>query len=72
MLADSRSLLPENLAKEGNFAVERNYRVMFDGAKVDKSQAGVWLQGCNEGTHGVSSTLLLPSSFPRGFGVGWM
>ncbi len=53
MLADVRTLLPEDLQKEGKFAVARNYRVKLDEAKVDR-RAGVWLQGCNEGTHGVS------------------
>jgi L-ornithine N5-oxygenase len=53
MLAEVRTLLPENLQKEGKFAVARNYRVKLDEAKVD-GRAGVWLQGCNEGTHGVS------------------
>jgi len=53
MLAEVRTLLPEDLQKEGKFAVARNYRVKLDEAKVD-GRAGVWLQGCNEGTHGVS------------------
>ena len=53
MLAEVRTLLPESLQKEGKFAVARNYRVKLDEAKVD-GRAGVWLQGCNEGTHGVS------------------
>jgi L-ornithine N5-oxygenase len=55
ILVEARGLLPENLGNEGKFQVERNYRVMFDEDKVDKSQSGVWLQGCNEGTHGVST-----------------
>jgi len=53
MLSEVRNLLPEGLQKEGKFAVARDYRVQLDGAKVDE-RAGVWLQGCNEGTHGVS------------------
>jgi L-ornithine N5-oxygenase len=53
MLSDVRELLPDNLGKEGKFPVARNYRIQYDQDKVDKSQAGVWLQGCNEGTHGV-------------------
>jgi L-ornithine N5-oxygenase len=52
MLAEVRHLLPDELQKKGKFAVKREYRVMLDEAKVDGS-AGVWLQGCNEGTHGV-------------------
>jgi L-ornithine N5-oxygenase len=39
---------------EGKFTVARNYRVQYDTSKVDGS-AGVWLQGCNEKTHGVSA-----------------
>ena len=57
MLSEVRSLLPEGLQKEHRFAVARDYRVQLDGAKVDRS-AGVWLQGCNEGTHGASDISL--------------
>jgi L-ornithine N5-oxygenase len=48
MLDQLSELLPQR-----EFKVGRDYRVAFDGSKVDRS-AGVWLQGCNEGTHGVS------------------
>jgi len=58
MLSEIRNLLPDELQKNGNFAVSRDYRVQLDGEKVDKRRAGVWLQGCNEGTHGLSDTLL--------------
>lgn len=50
LLNESRSLLPD----PENFEVDRNYGVRFSKGKVDKS-AGVWLQGCCEMTHGVSS-----------------
>lgn len=63
MLAEVRDLLSEELRKEGKFAVERNYRVMTDDKKVDESQAGIWLQGCNEGTHGVSDLLEVWGAF---------
>jgi L-ornithine N5-monooxygenase len=53
MLSEVRPLLPGELQKEGRFKVKRDYRVQLDEEKVDGS-AGVWLQGCNEGTHGVS------------------
>lgn len=53
MLSQVQDLLPEDLQKEGKFAVKRDYRVQLDESKVD-GRAGVWLQGCNEGTHGVS------------------
>lgn len=36
-------------------SVSRNYEVQYDEEKIDKKQAGIWLQGCNEETHGVSS-----------------
>lgn len=60
MLADSRALLPESQATAEKFPVARDYRVLYDEAKVDGDQAGVWLQGCNEGTHGVSYLFLTP------------
>jgi L-ornithine N5-oxygenase len=50
MLSQVSTLLPKD---ERKFNVGRDYRVAFDDSKVDRS-AGVWLQGCNEGTHGVS------------------
>ncbi|PMD18978.1 L-ornithine N5-oxygenase sida [Hyaloscypha hepaticicola] len=57
MLSEVRHLLPQELQKEGKFKVRRDYSVIFDGDEVDGG-AGVWLQGCNEGTHGLSDTLL--------------
>jgi L-ornithine N5-oxygenase len=59
MLSEVRHLLPKELQKEGKFKARRDYSVVLDGEKVDGG-AGVWLQGCNEGTHGVSS----PSTSP--------
>lgn len=41
------------------FPVRRDYKIDFDEEKVAES-AGVWLQGCNESTHGVSSQVSLP------------
>lgn len=35
------------------FPVRRDYKIDFDERKVS-NEAGVWLQGCNESTHGVS------------------
>ncbi|KAG0652966.1 L-ornithine N(5)-monooxygenase [Hyphodiscus hymeniophilus] len=57
MLSETRDLLPSDLEKEREFPVARNYRIQWDENKV-ASEAGVWLQGCNEGTHGLSDTLL--------------
>jgi L-ornithine N5-oxygenase len=55
MLSEVRNLLPSDLEKEGKFAVARDYRVQWDENKVGQG-TGVWLQGCNEGTHGVGPT----------------
>jgi len=52
MLAGITNLLPSS----GKIAVERNYRVIFGDRKVHPS-AGIWLQGCNEETHGVSLSI---------------
>lgn len=35
----------------------RDYKVELDQTKVS-AQAGIWLQGCNESTHGLSDSLL--------------
>ncbi|GLI80676.1 hypothetical protein PoHVEF18_009033 [Penicillium ochrochloron] len=39
------------------WAPGRDYRVELDGGKV-AAGAGIWLQGCNEKTHGLSDSLL--------------
>ncbi|KAG9246706.1 L-lysine 6-monooxygenase (NADPH-requiring)-domain-containing protein [Calycina marina] len=54
ILANSRNLLAQETAA---FSVRRDYRVDFDEGRVAED-AGVWLQGCNEKTHGLSDTLL--------------
>jgi len=56
MLLELRDLLPAE-RKDEQLPVGRDYRVMYDEAQVDP-EAGVWLQGCNEETHGLSDTLL--------------
>ena len=40
-----------------HWQVQRDYRLVLDPCKVSEG-AGIWLQGCNEGTHGLSDTLL--------------
>lgn len=40
-----------------HFKVDRDYRVQMDQDKINED-AGIWLQGCNENTHGVSSRSL--------------
>jgi L-ornithine N5-monooxygenase len=42
---------------DGSWKVNRDYSVQFKSGTV-ASDAGVWLQGCNESTHGLSDTLL--------------
>jgi len=61
MLKQTRSLLPKAFQAEGSsMPVGRDYRVGFDQSKVS-ANAGVWLQGCNESTHGVSFVILIGS-----------
>jgi L-ornithine N5-monooxygenase len=40
-----------------HWRVRRDYKVEMDNNKVNPD-AGIWLQGCNENTHGLSDTLL--------------
>ncbi|RDL30816.1 uncharacterized protein BP5553_10161 [Venustampulla echinocandica] len=56
IISETRDLFTGEATKR--VPVGRDYRVMYDEAKVDEQQAGVWLQGCNEATHGLSDTLL--------------
>ena len=48
---------PLNASKDGQWNVARNYKVKLDDT-VCSSNCGIWLQGCNEQTHGLSDTLL--------------
>lgn len=52
MLRSARHLIPGGGAPNKPWTVGRDYRVQMDSRKVSSS-AGVWLQGCNENTHGV-------------------
>lgn len=54
LLEQVRSLRP---AGQAAWNPGRDYRVTLDDSKVS-SQAGIWLQGCNEQTHGLSDSLL--------------
>ncbi|QSZ30168.1 hypothetical protein DSL72_004688 [Monilinia vaccinii-corymbosi] len=47
----------ENGLVKGLWAVERDYRVKIVEGRVQPG-AGIWLQGCNESTHGLSDSLL--------------
>lgn len=54
LLADVRHLRPTGRTA---WELTRDYRVELDRNKVS-AQAGIWLQGCNESTHGLSDSLL--------------
>lgn len=54
MLDQVRALQP---AGQTAWSPGRDYRVTLDPSKVS-AQAGIWLQGCNEQTHGLSDSLL--------------
>lgn len=54
MLEKVRDLQPAGIS---GWASDRSYRVSLDEAKVSPD-AGIWLQGCNEQTHGLSDSLL--------------
>lgn len=52
LLRPARHLMPGGDAPGKRWTVARDYRAQVDPRKVSQS-AGIWLQGCNEGTHGV-------------------
>lgn len=58
LLRDARHLLPGGDLKDARWEVQRDYKIRFADKKVSED-AGVWLQGCCESTHGVS---LMPTS----------
>lgn len=62
LMKDTRCLMREESRDGEPFPVRRDYRVDFDEEKVEKN-AGIWLQGCNEKTHGVSPDTSLPTSY---------
>ncbi|PPJ55284.1 hypothetical protein CBER1_04276 [Cercospora berteroae] len=57
MLKEVRGLMRGGDAENDDWSVKRDYAVEFEEGAVDPG-AGVWLQGCNEKTHGLSDTLL--------------
>lgn len=57
MLRPAEFLCPEIGQGEKKWRVSRDYRVELKPGLVSKT-AGIWLQGCNESTHGLSDTLL--------------
>ena len=52
LLRPLKHLLPLSDTADNFWAVSEDYRVQFDPERVS-SRAGIWLQGCNEKTHGV-------------------
>lgn len=70
LLAPARGLMPGGYAKGKKWAVRRDYGVVFEEGAVG-GDAGVWLAGCNESTHGVSRDEIAPLSlslFPEKLG----
>ena len=53
LLKDARHLMPGGELECAKWKVQRNYKIDFMEKSVSED-AGVWLQGCCEGTHGVS------------------
>jgi L-ornithine N5-oxygenase len=53
LLKDARHLMPGGALEDARWTVQRDYRINFENKKVGED-AGVWLQGCCETTHGVS------------------
>lgn len=56
MMKNTHGLMRDCCQDRMRFPVRRDYKVDFDEQKLD-GNAGIWLQGCNEKTHGVSSIL---------------
>lgn len=57
LLKDARHLMPGGDLRDAKWTVQRDYRINFEDKAVS-DDAGVWLQGCCETTHGLSDTLL--------------
>ncbi|KAK1063796.1 L-ornithine N(5)-monooxygenase, partial [Friedmanniomyces endolithicus] len=57
LLKGLRGLMPGGDSKGQTWQVRRDYSVEFSEGSVSED-AGVWLQGCNEQTHGLSDSLL--------------
>ncbi|KAK0249596.1 hypothetical protein B0A54_05694 [Friedmanniomyces endolithicus] len=57
LLKGLRDLMPGGDSKGQTWQVRRDYGVEFREGSVSED-AGIWLQGCNEQTHGLSDSLL--------------
>lgn len=62
ILQGSRWLMPGGGSPGQKWEVNRNYGILFEEGKVAPN-AGIWLQGCVEMTHGVSSFPTPPHDF---------
>ena len=54
MLQDCQRI---NESKDGSWEPQRDYSLKLDRSQVSKDM-GIWLQGCNESTHGLADSLL--------------
>ncbi|KAF2205601.1 L-ornithine 5-monooxygenase (L-ornithine N(5)-oxygenase) [Delitschia confertaspora ATCC 74209] len=57
LLGDAKNLRSGGEEANGEWQVSREYKVQFDKQSVS-DDAGIWLQGCCEKSHGLSDTLL--------------
>ncbi|KAK5169887.1 uncharacterized protein LTR77_005865 [Saxophila tyrrhenica] len=57
MLQGIEQLRQQGKDGSSSWEVNRDYSIKFQDGVVERD-AGIWLQGCNEGTHGLSDTLL--------------
>ncbi|KAF1921203.1 L-ornithine 5-monooxygenase (L-ornithine N(5)-oxygenase) [Ampelomyces quisqualis] len=57
LLKDARHVMAGGDSMDAKWSVGRDYRIRFEDGRVSED-AGVWLQGCCEKTHGLSDTLL--------------
>jgi L-ornithine N5-oxygenase len=62
LMKNTRCLMREGCQDGEPFPVRRDYKVDFEEEKVERN-AGIWLQGCNEKTHGVSPDTSLLTIF---------
>ena len=63
LLKDARHLMPGGDLQGTKWKVGRNYKMQFQD-KIISEDAGVWLQGCCESTHGVSAPPVLKIQSP--------
>jgi L-ornithine N5-oxygenase len=57
LLKDARHLMPGGDLADAKWTVQRDYKINFENKSVGRD-AGVWLQGCCETTHGVSPIVI--------------